>query len=132
MNTTTTKPTRARPTRRSRPPIAWNAEGRAIRRLSRIVRETLQAHPAETSGEIAALVKDRLRFLRLPWTPAQLHTTLSLLDRRPVIRPPRPPPITEMAQQADPPWRQPRSGSSTWTSLRDLATVLRTKARWGR
>jgi len=94
----------------------WNAESRAIRRLYRVVREVLTAHPTETSGEIAALVKDRLRRMHLSWTPRQLHDALSLIDRRPLARPPPTPPVNEARLQVDPPWGPYDRGSSQWTT----------------
>jgi hypothetical protein len=107
----------------------WNAEAKAIRQLAMVIRAVLKAHPDETSGEVAALVKDRLRALKLPWTPAQLHAALSILDRRPVTRPPPVTPPPEMAQQVDPPWRTRRPPSSGWTSIGDLGRDLLARSK---
>jgi hypothetical protein len=106
------------------PTDAWNAEARAVRRLCKLIRETLQQHPTETSGEIADLVKDRLAKLKIPWEPRQLHDALSALDQRVTGQrvTPRAPP--EMAQQVDPPWRQFRQPSSGWTSTATIAGAL--------
>jgi hypothetical protein len=103
---------------------AWNAEATAVRRLAKVIREILTQHPEETSGEIASLVKDRLRALRIPWEPRQLDDMLSALDRR--LTGERVPPkhIPEVAQQVDPPWRTPRTPSSDWTSIRALADQM--------
>lgn len=57
-------------------------ETQALRRLALVVREVLRQEPAIASGELAARVKDRLAYLRLPWEPWQLHHVLSTIDRR--------------------------------------------------
>lgn len=106
---------------------AWNAESQAVRQLYLVIRTVLKEHPDENSGEIAALVKDRLRDLNIPWTPLQLHEALSILDRRPRTRPPPTPRVTEMADQTDPPWRARRRGPSRWTRLDTLIAALTNK-----
>jgi hypothetical protein len=98
----------------------WNGESKAVRQLYLVIRAVLKTHPDEDAGEIAALVKDRLRDLKIPWTPLQLHDALATIDRRPEPRVPQRPRENEMAQQVDPPWRAIRRGPSQWTSLRDL------------
>jgi hypothetical protein len=105
----------------------WNAEAQAVRRLYVVIRSVLKAHPTEPPGEQASLVKDRLRALKLPWTPRQLDEALANFNAQPT---PRPPPIREPAiiVNVDPPWRGCPREPSQWTRLRDLVTAL-TKRR---
>ncbi len=120
--------------RRATETTAWNADASAVRRMAKLIRTVLKKHPDVTSGELADLVKDRLRVLRIPWTPRQLHDALSAIDQRVTGERIRPPCRSEVAQQVDPPWPKPRQVSPGWTSLRDLATQLtgRSKGHSGR